>query len=212
MNLYVELKLIADVGLVGFPNAGKSTFLRSISKAKPAVAAYPFTTLMPTLGHFVFPDNRKISFADLPGLIEGAHMNVGMGHRFLRHVERTKVLLFYVDVNGFRLGPKHPFRSALETIVHLNKELELYQPALLKKPAVLALNKMDQPKARILFDKLKEQISGGLEEAALEHVPQSFHPNEFIQFEDILPLSALKDPHSAYVLAARIRFVFFWKF
>ncbi|KAG7173324.1 GTP-binding protein 10-like, partial [Homarus americanus] len=133
-NIQLELKLLADVGLVGFPNAGKSTLLGSISRAKPKIA---ITTLQPNIGMAEFHDGRQISIADLPGLIEGAWANVGMGHKFLRHVERTKLLLFVVDINGFQLGPQHPHRTPTENIILLNKELEIYSSNLLEKPALL---------------------------------------------------------------------------
>uniref|UniRef100_T1J6A8 OBG-type G domain-containing protein n=1 Tax=Strigamia maritima TaxID=126957 RepID=T1J6A8_STRMM len=158
-SISLDLKLIADVGFVGFPNAGKSTLLQAISKAKPKVASYPFTTIQPSVGIVQFPDHLQIALADLPGLIEGAHYNVGMGHRFLKHVERTKLLLFVVDVNGFQLGVKYPFRSAFETIVLLNKELELYKEELLDKRAVLVINKMDTETADTNFDLLMNSLN-----------------------------------------------------
>ncbi|GBP09604.1 GTP-binding protein 10 homolog [Eumeta japonica] len=128
----LDLKLIADVGLVGFPNAGKSTFLKAISNAKPKIASYPFTTIRPQIGTVNYSDLRSITIADLPGLIEGAHANFGMGHKFLKHVERTRLLLFMVDIFGFQLSPQHEKRDCLENIFALNKELELYDPSLLE--------------------------------------------------------------------------------
>nr|CAD7202630.1 unnamed protein product [Timema douglasi] len=142
-SVTLDLKLIADIGLVGFPNAGKSSFLKAISNAKPKVASYPFTTIRPNIGVLQYPDYRQITMADLPGLIEGAHANIGMGHKFLKHVERTKMLLLIVDIGGFQLSPRHTPRSCLETVLLLNKELELYKEDLLEKPAVLVVNKMD---------------------------------------------------------------------
>ncbi|XP_063855179.1 GTP-binding protein 10-like, partial [Scylla paramamosain] len=154
----LELKLLADVGLVGFPNAGKSTLLWAISRARPKVASYPFTTLQPTLGVVEYSDMRRLTIADLPGLIEGAWANVGMGHRFLRHVERTHFLLFVVDINGFRLSPKQPYRSPTENVMLVNRELELYSPDLLSKPALLMVNKMDSPNAESRLQELLHNI------------------------------------------------------
>merc|ERR1712150_105794 len=127
-HIRLDLRLIADLGLVGFPNAGKSTLLKAISKARPKIASYPFTTIKPNLGHIEYEDEREISMADLPGLIEGAHINVGLGHRFLKHVERTLCNVFVIDIQGFQLNPSSAKRSALETLVLLNKELEMYNP------------------------------------------------------------------------------------
>merc|ERR1719309_778210 len=101
-SVRLDLKLLGDVGFVGFPNAGKSTLLKALSNARPKIASYPFTTIKPNLGICEFEDLRRISFADLPGLIEGAHMNEGMGHAFLKHVERTRVLMFVIDITGFQ--------------------------------------------------------------------------------------------------------------
>lgn len=120
-HIRLDLKLIADVGLVGFPNAGKSSLLTVVSHASPQIANYAFTTLRPEIGKVVYEDHKQISMADLPGLIEGAHLNKGMGHKFLKHVERTKQLLFVVDVCGFQLASKTPFRSAFETVQLLTK-------------------------------------------------------------------------------------------
>ncbi|KAB7500369.1 GTP-binding protein 10 [Armadillidium nasatum] len=137
-HIQLLLKLIADIGLVGFPNA--------------------VTTLEPTVGMLKFDDSRMISMADLPGLIEGAWINKGMGHKFLRHVERTKLMLFVVDVEGFQLGPTYPRRSPIETVILLNKELELYQPELIEKPAALVFNKMDKINSKEELDALKDQL------------------------------------------------------
>ncbi len=126
-----------------YPILGKSTLLKAVSRASPKIAGYPFTTIRPNLGHIGYPDDRVITMADLPGLIEGAHYNVGMGYRFLKHVERTRLLLFVIDVNGFRLNENSEFRTAFQTLTLLNRELELYKPDLVEKPAVCLLNQMD---------------------------------------------------------------------
>ncbi|ALC40276.1 CG10628 [Drosophila busckii] len=184
----LDLKLIADVGLVGFPNAGKSTFLKAISNAKPKIAAYPFTTIRPQIGTIEYSDLRSITVADLPGLIEGAHANFGMGHKFLKHIERTRLLLFMVDIFGFQLSPQHPHRDCLANIYALNKELELYDPTLLEKPCVLLLNKMDKEGAQDLLSKLKPSITNL--ESGLEHCPEEVRPSRVLKFEHILPISA----------------------
>ncbi|MHB8845289.1 MAG: GTPase ObgE [Nitrospirota bacterium] len=136
-TLYLELKLLADVGLVGFPNAGKSTLISRISAARPKIADYPFTTLTPVLG-VVKPENRKgFVVADIPGLIENAHKGAGLGFEFLRHVERTSILLHMVDVSG--LVPGDP----VENLKKINNELELYSVELIKKYMAVAASKVD---------------------------------------------------------------------
>ena len=120
-SVKLDLKLIADVGFVGFPNAGKSTLLKSISRASPKIASYPFTTIQPNLGICEYDDLRRIRVADLPGLIEGASYNVGMGHKFLKHVERCSLLLFIVDISGFQFKADTEHRSAVDTVALLSK-------------------------------------------------------------------------------------------
>jgi len=137
LDLHLELKLLADVGLVGFPNAGKSTLIARISAARPKIADYPFTTLTPNLGVVRLSDDRSFVVADVPGLIEGAHRGLGLGHRFLRHLERTKVLVHLVDVSGAS------GRDPVEDLETLRRELELFAPSLAEKPQIVAANKMD---------------------------------------------------------------------
>jgi GTP-binding protein len=134
--LRLELKLLADVGLVGMPNAGKSTFLSRVSAARPKIADYPFTTLAPSLGVARADDERTLVIADIPGLIEGAHLGAGLGDRFLRHIERCRVLLHLVDPTA----PGFSFAKAIETI---DQELALYSPVLAEKPQLLVLTKKD---------------------------------------------------------------------
>src|SRR6476660_5952728 len=136
-DLRLELKLLADVGLVGFPNAGKSTLIAHISAARPKIADYPFTTLTPNLGVVRLSDDRSFVGADVPGLIEGAHRGLGLGHQFLRHLERTKVLIHVVDVSGAS------GRDPVEDLNTVRRELELFQPTLAAKPQIVAANKID---------------------------------------------------------------------
>jgi GTP-binding protein len=154
-DLRLELKLLADVGLVGFPNAGKSTLISRISAARPKIADYPFTTLTPNLGVVGLSDDRSFVVADVPGLIEGAHRGHGLGHRFLRHLERTKVLVHLVDVSG------SSGRDPVEDLDTVRRELELFQPELAAKPQMVAANKMDaagpdgEPAVRLLEKRAK---------------------------------------------------------
>ncbi|MFM8534325.1 MAG: GTPase ObgE, partial [Acidimicrobiia bacterium] len=136
-DLHLTLKLLADVGLVGFPNAGKSTFVSVISAARPKIADYPFTTLTPNLGVVALSGDRSFVVADVPGLIEGAHEGHGLGHQFLRHIERTKVLIHLVDVSSAS------GRDAVEDFDVISNELKLYSPEMLKKPQLVVANKMD---------------------------------------------------------------------
>jgi len=156
-NFRLVVKTIADVGLVGFPNAGKSTLLSMLTNAHPKTAAYPFTTLFPTVGVLEYPDHfERITLADIPGLIEGASDNRGLGHRFLKHIERCKVLLILIDMEGTDdREPVADYRTLLN-------ELKLYKPTLVKKPIFIAANKMDEPNApdnlKILQKKLDQPI------------------------------------------------------
>ena len=151
--LKVELKLLADVGLVGLPSVGKSTFLSKVSKATPKIADYHFTTLSPNLGVVKTVDNRSFVMADLPGLIEGASQGVGLGDKFLRHIERTKVIAHIVDISG--LEGRDPF----DDYQVINKELENFSPKLLKKPMVVIANKMDMPEAKKNLEEFKKKVN-----------------------------------------------------
>jgi len=151
-NFLFELRIMADVGLVRYPNAGKSTLLTAISKARPKIAPYPFTTLHPQIGIVEYSDFFRLTVCDVPGLIEGAHNNVGLGHSFLRHIERCKILVLLLDMAGTdNRAPWDDYNSLLT-------ELELYDPALLEKPRLLVANKMDEPVAEENLKKFKRRI------------------------------------------------------
>jgi GTPase len=136
-QIHLELKLLADVGIIGFPNAGKSTLISRISAAKPKVADYPFTTLIPNLGVVRYGDDRSYVVADMPGLIKGAHEGAGLGHRFLKHIERTKFFLHMIDISGAS------GRAPLQDYQDINEELRLYDAELSKRRQLVALNKID---------------------------------------------------------------------
>ncbi len=136
-NVILELKVLADVGLVGFPNAGKSTLLSVVSAAKPEIANYPFTTLVPNLGIVAYRDGKSFVMADIPGIIEGAHNNRGLGHEFLRHITRCKVLVFVLDMAGSE------GRDPIEDLQNLRTEIKLYSEDLAKQPWFVVANKMD---------------------------------------------------------------------
>ncbi|MDP9292738.1 MAG: GTPase ObgE [Verrucomicrobiota bacterium] len=146
-----ELRTIADAGLVGYPNAGKSTLLGAVSAAHPKVAPYPFTTLHPIVGVVDFPGYQRATIADIPGLIEGAHRNVGLGHDFLRHITRCKLLLFVIDMAGSE------GRNPLEDLAQLRQELKLYDETLAGKPWLVVANKMDLPGAEENLAQFKQR-------------------------------------------------------
>jgi GTP-binding protein len=158
LELQLELKLLADVGLLGFPNAGKSTFISTVSAAKPKIADYPFTTLEPHLGVVDLGDFRTFVIADMPGLIEGAHQGAGLGDRFLRHIERTKLLLHLVDVSSFS------GRDPVEDYQKLNHELRSYDPELARRPQIVVATKIDALDEPERLEVLKRQaIADGLQ-------------------------------------------------
>ena len=148
----LELRIIADVGLVGYPNAGKSTLLTAISHARPKIAAYPFTTLHPQIGIVEYKDYHRLTVCDVPGLIEGAHQNVGLGHAFLRHIQRCKILVLLLDMAG--TDARHPW----DDYKQLLKELELYDPAMMEKPRLVVANKMDEPAAEKNLKEFKRKV------------------------------------------------------
>ncbi|ARK20427.1 GTPase ObgE [Sporosarcina sp. P26b] len=151
-DIVLELKVLADVGLVGFPSVGKSTLLSVVSSAKPKIADYHFTTLVPNLGMIETDDHRTFVMADLPGLIEGAHQGVGLGHQFLRHIERTRVIVHVIDMSG--LEGREPY----EDYQTINKELEQYNMRLTERPQIIVANKMDMPDAQENLETFKEAL------------------------------------------------------
>jgi GTP-binding protein len=168
-HFYLELRKIADAGLVGYPNAGKSTLLTRISAAHPKVAPYPFTTLTPHIGVVELPGFRRITVADIPGLVEGAHENIGLGHDFLRHIDRCKLLVFVLDMAGSE------GREPIEDLQKLRRELDLYDTKLSERPWMIVANKMDLPEAT---EKL-EHFRGRYKK--VEIIPISAGQNEGIE-------------------------------
>lgn len=188
---------------------------------------FPVTTLKPQLGVITFDDFRQISIADLPGLIEGAHKNHGLGHRFLKHVERTKLLAFLIDINGFQLSHEYPLRQPFETVALLNRELELYGRGILSKPTLLIVNKMDTDGAEAKWKKLKvllENYKGNylilIEELLIlllnnivfknyldniRLLPPDMQPDVPLVFDDIIDISIEKDPDAVKNLALKFR-------
>jgi GTP-binding protein len=148
----LELRIMAEIGLVGYPNAGKSTLLTAISRARPKIAAYPFTTLTPQVGILEYADWKRLTVCDVPGLIEGAHNNVGLGHEFLRHIERCKILVLLLDMAGT------DNRKPWDDYKQLLKELELYDPALLEKQRLVVANKIDEPAAEKYLKQFKTKF------------------------------------------------------
>jgi GTP-binding protein len=153
-DFLLELRIMAEVGLVGYPNAGKSTLLTAISHARPKIAPYPFTTLHPQIGIVEYPDFYRLTVCDVPGLIEGAHRNVGLGHEFLRHIERCVVLALLLDMAGT------DGRAPWDDYQNLLHELNLYDPALVERPRLIVANKMDEPAAEDNLKKFKRRIRG----------------------------------------------------
>ena len=151
-NFLFELRIMAEVGLVGYPNAGKSTLLTAISRARPKIAPYPFTTLHPQIGIVEYSDFHRLTVCDVPGLIEGAHRNVGLGHEFLRHIERCRVLVLLLDMAGA------DGRAPWDDYKNLLSELELYDPGLVARPRLVVANKMDEPAAEDNLKKFKRRI------------------------------------------------------
>lgn len=156
-NLKVEVKMLADVGLVGLPSVGKSTIISMVSRSKPKIAAYHFTTLTPNLGVVKASDGRSFVMADLPGLIEGASLGEGLGAKFLKHIERTKVIAHVLDMSASEM------RDPYEDYILINKELEAFNEKLIKKPQIIVANKMDLPNAKEELEKFRQKLGKDIE-------------------------------------------------
>lgn len=177
--LRLELKLMADVGLVGYPNAGKSTLLTALTDAHPKVAAYPFTTLNPILGTLIYENFHRLRIADIPGLIDGAAEGIGLGHHFLRHIERSRFLIFVLDMAA------EDGRDPVADYRNLRAELEAYNPALAERPFLAVANKMDEPAAAEHLEKFKKEtgldplpVSAGLNEGT-DRIKEILHDRFF---------------------------------
>lgn len=164
-KIELELKVLADVGLVGFPSVGKSTLLSVISSARPKIGAYHFTTLVPNLGMVTTSDGRSFAVADLPGLIEGASQGVGLGTQFLRHIERTRVILHVIDMSGME------GRDPYEDYLAINKELESHNLRLLERPQIIVANKMDMPQSEENLKNFKEKLQGKKTDEFADDIP-----------------------------------------
>lgn len=151
-RFFLELRVIAEIGFVGYPNAGKSTLLSALSRARPKIADYPFTTLTPHIGIIEHDDYTRTTICDIPGIIEGAHENAGLGHAFLRHIKRCKALAFLIDMSGME------GREPWDDYRQLRSELKEYDPSLIKRKAIILANKMDEPKAAENLERFKKEI------------------------------------------------------
>jgi GTPase involved in cell partitioning and DNA repair len=174
-----------------------------LSRTRPAISPVPFTTVHPQVGTVMFDDGRSFTIADLPGLIEGSHIKQGLGSRFLKHTLRSRILLFIIDINGFQLDFRSPVRSAFDSIVFLTKELELYEPSLMNKPAILAINKIDQLDNRHKLDEfyhLLENYSNVLE----TDYEERWRPKAFFNFEHVIEIAG-KHGTNCDQLCSRLR-------
>ena len=180
IEVILELKLMADVGLVGYPSVGKSTLLSIVSKAKPKIGAYHFTTIKPNLGVVQTKDGRGFVMADLPGLIEGASEGVGLGHQFLRHVERTRVIVHIIDMSGME------GRDPYEDYVTINQELKSYNENLSRRPQIVVANKMDLPDSETQLEMFKEQLEEDVKIVPISTVTRENVDQLLYQIADLL--------------------------
>lgn len=191
MPVIVDLKLLSDAGLVGYPNAGKSTLLKALTRAKPKIANVPFTTLTPNIGVIEYPDFRQISIADLPGLVKDAHQDFGLGHKFLKHIVRTKMLVFVIAAERLITMEREKGYSPIEILLMLIKEIELYDDHLLNKPAVLLLSKCDKPNSEYVYERFLEDVQRVKElDFSKVSLSSQYLPNRMMEFDFVLPISS----------------------
>ena len=183
LELILELKVLADVGLVGFPSVGKSTLLSVVSSAKPKIGAYHFTTIVPNLGMVETEDGRSFAMADLPGLIEGAHQGVGLGMQFLRHIERTRVIVHMIDMSGME------GRDPYEDYVTINNELEQYNLRLLERPQIVVANKMDMPGAEENLVEFKKKVGEDVKVFAISAISRQGLKPLLFEIADLLEVT-----------------------
>ncbi len=183
LEIILELKVLADVGLVGFPSVGKSTLLSVVSSAKPKIGAYHFTTIVPNLGMVETEDGRSFAMADLPGLIEGAHQGVGLGMQFLRHIERTRVIVHIIDMSGME------GRDPYEDYVTINNELEQYNLRLLERPQIIVANKMDMPDAEENLIEFKKKVGEDVKVFPISAVSRQGLKSLLFEIADLLEVT-----------------------
>lgn len=196
LDVILELKVLADVGLVGFPSVGKSTLLSVVSAAKPKIGAYHFTTIVPNLGMVETDDGRSFAMADLPGLIEGAHQGIGLGMQFLRHIERTRVIVHVIDMSGME------GREPYDDFVTINNELEQYNLRLLERPQIVVANKMDMPGAEENLEQFMEKVGDSVKVLPVSAVsrrglkPLLYEIADLLEVTPEFPLYDLEDAES----------------
>ncbi len=224
-ELLLELKMIADIGIIGFPNAGKSALLKSLTSAEPQVGSYPFTTLEPNLG-VLSREGKRVILADIPGLIEGASKGRGLGFRFLRHIERTRVLLHVIDPRSasFRLGESDMTKAAEIAYEQLRIELEEYAPEILERPEIIAINKIDIPKIAEEAKGIKEALRPKAEECVFISAVEGTGLDELVsllvtvlkrapeleRLEEPLPVFGIEDLKNRQMVFRRSRDMLKW--
>lgn len=203
MNELILIVFLIVAALIGFPNAGKSILYKRLTNTRPEgiwLKDELFHSKHFNLSKIKFNDAREISCADLPGLIECSHLGKGSGNKFLKHVDRNHLIVIVLDVRGYHMGMR---RTALETLLILNKELEIYDDRYLKKPAIIALNKMDLDNASVLYEQFLADLKK-VYQGSFEGIHSSFIPRQLIQYQDIIPISCSRT-YNVHYLKERIR-------